>query len=347
MIKQVFKSIAYAVMAFFVMALSACGPKPTPPDNSNSSKGNTVFVVNEGNFMWGNATLSVYDKSSNNLANDVFYTKNNRHLGDLFQSMKIIGDKAYLMMDNANKMEVIKLPEMTSLNTISNIQAPRYMLPISEHKAYVSSIHADGIHVLNLDDNSISKKIACPGWTERMILLQGKVYIANMYSHYLYVADPTTDVLTDSIYIGYGTSGIVADKDNQLWISTTGKSDEHISASIKKINPLTKAIAVDLAFSSGSATRLCINKSADKLFFLNSDVFAMNITASALPTSPIIAASGRNLYGLNLDPSNDEIYLSDAIDYVQSGVVYRYNAVGTNIVFQGRASIIPSDFCFY
>jgi DNA-binding beta-propeller fold protein YncE len=347
MTKQVLQSAAVFVMAFLAIAVSACGPKPTTPTNTNSSKGNTVFVVNEGNFMWGNAMLSAYDKTSNSLANDVFYTKNNRHLGDLFQSMKIMGDKAYLLMDNANKIELMKLPEMTSISTISGIQSPRYMLPISDHKAYVSSIHADGVHVINLDNNSLTKKIACPGWTEHMLLSQGKVYIANMHSHYLYIADPIADVITDSVDIGYGTSGIVIDKNNQLWVSTTGKSDEHIAASIKRINPATKAITLDLPFSSGSASRLCMNKGGDKMFYLNGDVYALDISASALPGTALITAAGRNLYGLNLDPANDEIYISDAIDYVQSGVIYRYNASGTSILFQGRASIIPGDFCFY
>ena len=45
------------------------------------------------------------------------------------------------------------------------------------------------------------------------------------------------------------------------------------------------------------------------------------------------------------DASNGEIYVSDAIDYLQRGSIYRYSASG-NLIDQFKAGIIPGGFCF-
>ena len=50
-------------------------------------------------------------------------------------------------------------------------------------------------------------------------------------------------------------------------------------------------------------------------------------------------------YGLTVDPSNSEIYVSDAIDFVQRGMVYRFSPAGEP-VDTFRAGIVPSSFCF-
>ena len=71
----------------------------------------------------------------------------------------------------------------------------------------------------------------------------------------------------------------------------------------------------------------------------------MSIVATTIPTNPFIAQSGVNFYGLGIDPATNEIYVSDAIDYVQKGVIYRYQSNGT-LINTFRAGITPGDFYF-
>ena len=50
-------------------------------------------------------------------------------------------------------------------------------------------------------------------------------------------------------------------------------------------------------------------------------------------------------YGLDVDPISSEIYVADAIDFVQRGMVYRFNPEGMP-VDTFRTGIAPGAFCF-
>ena len=44
--------------------------------------GDGLFICNEGNFQYGNATLSYYDPATKTVQNEVFYRSNAMKLGD-------------------------------------------------------------------------------------------------------------------------------------------------------------------------------------------------------------------------------------------------------------------------
>ena len=55
-----------------------------------------------------------------------------------------------------------------------------------------------------------------------------------------------------------------------------------------------------------------------------------------------IPEEGRNLFALDIDPHSGEVYLSDAVDYAQRGMIYRYRTDGT-LRSNFHAGIIPGS----
>ncbi len=69
------------------------------------------------------------------------------------------------------------------------------------------------------------------------------------------------------------------------------------------------------------------------------------VSTTSNESYPFIAADGRNFYGLGVDPDNGTVYVADAIDYVQRGVVLRHAADGS-FIGTFHAGRIPGGFVF-
>jgi hypothetical protein len=50
-------------------------------------------------------------------------------------------------------------------------------------------------------------------------------------------------------------------------------------------------------------------------------------------------------YSLAIDPENSEIYVGDAIDHSQNGIVHRYSSVGM-LIDEFKVGISPGNFAF-
>lgn len=71
----------------------------------------------------------------------------------------------------------------------------------------------------------------------------------------------------------------------------------------------------------------------------------MDIYASGLPQTTFISNADRNFYKLGVNPSNNEIFVTDASDYQNKGSVLRYSKDG-GLISVMKAEIIPGSMCF-
>ena len=71
----------------------------------------------------------------------------------------------------------------------------------------------------------------------------------------------------------------------------------------------------------------------------------MPVEAKNPPSEPIIASDGTIYYSLTISPENGDIYVGDAIDYTQNGVVMRYSADG-DLLDTFSVGINPGNFCW-
>lgn len=318
----------------------------TSPSGFSASSASGVYIANEGLYNNGNGSVSYYSGSGSGSIKDVYQQVNNTTLGDIVQSLTKVNNKIYIVVNNSSKIEVADITTMKKITTITGLTSPRYLLPISTSKAYVTDLFAGSISIVDLNNNSVTGHILLNGSTEQLIMYNGKVYVTNMSTSYLYVINPSTDNVTDSVLIGTGGNSIVLDKNNKLWVLCGGDYNLNITSSLHRVDPntLTDEFGIDFPAST-FINRLSINEAKDELYFLNYNVYQMNILDTNLPSSEFIAANGKNFYGLGFNNTLNQIYVSDGVDFQQAGRVYRYNDTGTELGSFG-VGIIPGNFLF-
>ncbi|MDX9750200.1 MAG: hypothetical protein RBT71_03880 [Flavobacteriales bacterium] len=327
--------------------ITACRKdKPEPPTDQPITVGEGgVYITNEGNFGWGNAGVSYFDIASGNVVEDLYEPANGMSLGDVCQSMRLFNGKGYVVVNNSGKVVVVDPNSFIATATITGLTSPRHFLAVSNGKAYVTDMQANALTVIDLSTNSITGSIPCPGWTEEPALAYGKAFVTAQTRNYVYVIDTATDQLVDSIAVSRGGNSIVEDANGKLWVACMGGAGT--LPALYRIDPIARQVEAAFPFPSASHDpwRLTTNGDHSVLYFLDQHVYRMAVTDTALPVAPFIPANGRNFYGLGVDPNNGTVYVADAIDYVQRGVVFRYAADGAPIgdFLAGR---IPGGFVF-
>ncbi len=323
---------------------------PDEPTNNNSfvnTSGEGVIITNEGNFMLGNASLSYYNPKDSSSTKDIYQINNQTPLGDVCQSLSFFNHLLYVVVNNSGKVEILNPHSFKAVGEITGLTSPRYFLGVNRSKAYISDLYADKIAVVNLNSQQITKYIPCVGWTEEMHLANGKAYITNIESEYLYVVNTLTDELEDSLLVGKGCASIQEDKDGKLWTLCAGSSTNPITkAKLHKIDLIDFGIEKTFEFGDNiRPKRLKMNGNHEDLYFLANGVYKMNINASELPFTPIIPQNSNNFYSLGINPFNNQIYVADALDYTQRGKVFRYNPEGV-LIHTFLADIIPGNIYF-
>ena len=325
--------------------------KDKPQDAINTAisinSANSVLIVNEGNYGWGNASISLYNPSSNAIVTDYYKQQNSGStIGDVCQSITKFNNNYYIVMNNSNKILVVNASDFKKTATISGFNSPRYMLPITFNKAYVSDIYQNSIQIIDLNSNSIVGSISCMAGTEEMALIYNMAFVTNPKSNYCYVINTVTNSITDSLFIGKNASGISIDKNSKIWILSKGDVPSSQALKLICINPITVSIEKSISFAGGQTPwRLCINKTKDTLFYLNNGVYNFPISQSSLSSSPIISQGSKLYYGLGYNPNDNTIYVSDAIDYVQKSKIEIYTPDGT-FIKSVNAGIISNSFIF-
>ena len=304
------------------------------------------MIVNEGSFGNSAGTISRYQPPSKTVSNNLFSQTNGTVIGSVAQSAYQIDNKAYIVVNNSNKIEVIDINDFTSLHTITGFNSPRYFLPINQHRAYVTDLYSNSIQIVDLNSNSITGNIPVQGWTEELLLHNDTVYVCDMTNNNLLIIDPNTNTLVDSVKLGESPNSMVVDKDSMLWIMCDGGFASS-SPQLIKFNPQTRTKTTTYTFGnvSESPSNLKINATGDGLYFVNEHLYKMGIYENNLTTTPLITSNGNTFYEIGIDPTSEEIYIADAIDYIQNGTVYRHSSTG-ELLHQFNAGVIPGYFLF-
>ncbi len=345
--------VKFSLLQFFLLlsvsGWYSCAEKDCcvpPPANQDYAKG--VFIVNEGPFG-GTGTISWHDPNTGEVRDSIFEKANNgASLGQFVQSLTFYNDKGYIVVNGTNKVVVVDASTFEYIDTIGNLQLPRYFLPISPDVAYVSQWGADGltgsVAKVNLNTFNIEKTIPTGKGPEKMVLANNKVYVANSGG---YGMDSTITIIQTSDDLAQ-TTPVSAGKNpaSLLWYEKGADS---------KLFYLCKGYFLDalpegrLNYFSNAGFGAATPAYSDDLvfdpntelsyFFGNSGVYKM---AQSGPDFSFIYLFGQNIYALALDSDAGLFYCADAKDFASNGEIFVRRLDGSH-VYQFRTGVAPGD----
>ena len=347
-----------SIVAIFLSILIFSGCKtndPSAPLQENPVVTKGVYILNEGGFTKSNSSLSVYVPDSNKVYPDVFNAANNRSLGDVANDIVFFNNKAYIVVNNSHKIEIISTETHKLLGTISVPGNSPFKIAIfNESKGYFTNLYKGTVTAFNPTSYAIIKENIPVGLNPQGITsASGKIFVCNSgygYDSTVSVIDPTVDSVIATINVGKSPSDIAVDNDGEVIVLNNGLTDFSNSSndtpgSISVINPksfsVVSTIALPLALF-GHPNELAVSNKGYGFTVVNNGILKFDTKSNSIISSQFIS---RQAYSIAVDNVTERIYLGDAKDYNSNGKIYVYEK---NAALKDSASvgIIPGTIIF-
>lgn len=310
----------------------------TAPDDSKVYT-NGAFILNEGGS--GQGSVSFISNDLNNFTQDVYGTVNP---GDLFgkyvQSIFFNGDYAYIIAGGSNKITVVNRVTFKLVAKIeTGLVAPRYGV-VKDGKAYVTNANTysyanpttgntdDYVAVINLSTNTVETTIPLNATANRIVLENGKLYITEPYNNTnVLVVNPTTNTLETPIAVGSDADTMEVNN-GTLYVLRSPYGGPSEIVKVKLSDSTLSNVVFPAALNDAKNLDIYNNKI---YYTVDTSVYAMDITASAASTTPILTYSSTSAYGkmYGFAVNNDNIYIADGGDFTANSNAYIYSLTGT------------------
>ena len=318
---------------------------------------NRVFIVNEGPFMSGSGSIDIYYRDSMTVVHDAFKGVNGFELGNLVQSLYVHEDRVYIVVNNANRIEVATSGDLISVGSIVGINMPRYFLGIDDKKGYVSSWD-NKVYTVDLESLEITGSINVATGPEKMMLAGDKVWVLNQgglsYDSTVSVIDWKTDQMVKNIVVGDKPSGIVSDASGMIWVMCSGNGwngfpgDDDTEGRLVCIDPDDLNVIKTFVFPDAlnHPEKLVIDNDGQHVYFnYPGGLCKTDILQQTLEITFVMSFTSM-YYGLGYDPQEGLVYVTDPRDYVQNGQVIIIDPEKEEVVTSFDAGIIPGEFYF-
>ncbi len=344
-------------------------PGLSEPENT-AIKG--FYVLNEGNMGSNKATLDFFDYTTGTYHRNIYAEINPdvvKELGDVGNDIKIYGSKMYVVINVSNKIEVLDAKTAKRIKTIQ-LQNCRY-LAFKDGKAYASSYAGP----VSLDPNapigkvaeidtvslSIKREVVVGYQPEEMAVVGNYLYVANSggyrfpnYDRTVSVVDLNSFTETKKIDVAINLHHIAKDDDGDLYVSSRGDYYT-IPSSLFLVDSKTGIVKKDFKIAVSEMT--IVN---GKLYFYGNefnynthsytksfgiiDVKTEQLISSKLIDQKYVDAI-KTPYGIAVNPITEDIYMTDARNYVSTGFVYCFDKNG-KFKWKTEGGNIPAHFVF-
>lgn len=302
---------------------------PPPPQSVSG-----VYIVNEGNFQRGNASLSYFIPDSNRVYNDIFKSVNGKDLGDTGNSITIHDGKAYIVVNGSDKIEVIDVKTHKLVKTISSPagSSPRHIVFAANGTGYISNLFANSVSVYNDATNTITVSIPVGDNPEEMLAANGHLFVMNSgfgNGRTISVINTSSNVLVKTISVSDGPTSIAATSSTSAVALCAGAyndfqdPNDDTPGKLFFLNTSTLTVTDSLELG-GHPQRLALDDSGN-LFTIQSGAIQKIHLASKTRTDSFISGS---FYHIAFDGEKKKLYATSPLDYVQPGKLEVYEPTG-------------------
>ncbi|MEG1616607.1 MAG: YncE family protein [Bacteroidales bacterium] len=331
------------------------------------------FLLNEGNMGSNKATLDYFDYETGYYMKNIFAELNPtiiKELGDVGNDIQIHGNKLYAVINCSHFVEVMDLTTAKHQAVIS-IPNCRYIV-FKEGFAYVSSYagpvsidpNARLGYVAKVDTASLQVVATCTvGYQpEEMVIVDNKLYVANSggyrvpnYDNTLSVIDLETFTETKKIEVAINLHRLEKDNQGNIYISSRGDYYDIPSRTLI-LDPRTEKISTSLDPLPSSNMSFCNDflylYSTEWNYGTNSNTinYAKVDTRTQQVVTKNFITDGTEKkitlpYGIAVNPETEELFITDAKDYVTPGTLYCFNPDGTK-KWEVATGDIPAHIVF-
>ena len=341
---------------------------PEHPDTPADSSGTPqpayryALVLNEGP-MGNNASLTHIDLVRGTLVADWFAAANGRGLGNVAQDLVLYGSKAYITVWGSGSLEVVDTATGHATHVDLGDRGPRYMAPL-DGKLYITCYNPRS--VIRVDTASLAVEATCllgrynP---EGIAALDGRLWVASdnladaagqySYDSTLYVIDPASFSLADSVVVGLNPQKVMAVDNTHLvvncwgeWDMTTGGTRGEGSAVVDTrtlaVTPTGRLIS-NMTVHQGQVYAYA--STYDAAWQMTTSFFRLD--PQTLATTPFEPAGGVNgPYAIAVHPTSGNVYIATDGGYTSNGDLRCFTPDGTRL-WTRTAGKLPSKVIFY
>ena len=341
------------------------------PEGSSAGTMLGFYLLNEGNMGSNKATLDFFDFIENNYHRNIFAHANPtvpKELGDVGNDLAIYGSKLYAVINVSNKIEVMDKRTVRRLGQI-NIPNCRY-IKFHDGYAYVTSYagpvrldphYEQRGYVAKVDTATFEVVATClVGFQPDDLEIVGeKIYVANSggyninaYESTVSVIDIATFTEINRIEVAENLHRMLMDNHGVLWVSSRGNYYETPSM-LHWIDLSNDVLGGTIEAPISGMTIV-----GDSLYFYGADFNyitfewkinfgIIDVVKKEIITRNFLADGAEKKFvmprGIMVNPTNKDIYLTDAANFVHPGMLFCFDRHGKE-KWSVQTGDIPAHF---
>ena len=289
-----------------------------------------ILVVNEGNFGQPNGSISFLSNDFSVFQNGIYGIENNNEaLGDVVQSISFNDDKAFIVVNASNIIQIVNRYSFKKVATITQgLNNPRYSAS-SNGKLFVTNGGDKSVSVYDLGTYSFITNIVIDKACEKIVAANNKIYVQNGAfgsGSNVTAIDAATNTITTTIAVGAGVNSM-EEKDGILYVMC-GNNDK---SSLYRINTISDTKSVVETTSLKKAKNMDVD--GNNIYYtVGTGVYAMPITATSFNELPLFSVADNNFstfYGFAV--IDGYIFSADANGFTQDGIMKIYSTGGATL----------------